>query len=123
MNTQQRRFFTWIPGILAVAYIGFLALFALDVFSEYDNWQETFIALFMHLIPNFILLIALAIAWRWKLIGGFLFLVLAVISMIFFNTYEHIISFSIVSLPIFVIGVLFIVDSFLDAFQPDFSKP
>ena len=122
MNMQQRKFFIWFPRILTVAFIAFLALFALDVFGEYENWQETLTALFMHLIPDFILLIALAIAWHWKVIGGFLFLVLAVISMIFFDTYEHIVSFLIISLPVFIIGILFILDGFLDAFNPNLRK-
>lgn len=118
MNAQYKRWLTWIPRLLTVAFVGFLALFAMDVFSEYDNLRDTLVALFMHLIPNFILLIALLIAWRYKIVGGVIFLILGVISVFAFGTYAHIITFLIVSLPAYIIGLLFILDGFFDRNEP-----
>lgn len=110
MTVQQNGWLTWTPRLLAMAFIAFLALFALDVFGEYTTIWETFVALFMHLLPKIILLLALVIAWRWKLLGGVIFFALGVVSVFFFGTYEHIISFLLVSAPALVIGILFFVD-------------
>jgi len=110
MTVQQNRWLTWTPRLLAIAFIAFLALFALDVFGEYATIWETLVALFMHLLPNIILLLALLIAWRWQRIGGLVFLGLGIGSLLFFRTYEDLISFLIVSAPALLIGVLFLAD-------------
>jgi len=107
---QQNGLFTWMPRLLAIAFIAFLSLFALDVFGEYTTIWETFVALFMHLLPNIILLLALLIAWRWQGIGGLIFLALGLGSVFFFRTYEEPISFMIVSAPALIIGGLFLLD-------------
>lgn len=98
--------------MLTVFGILFLGLFALDIFGEGYDLGETLIALFMHLIPSLLLLLALLIAWRWRVIGGILFLVLGKISVIFFNTLQDPITFGLVSLPVFIIGLLFIMDAY-----------
>lgn len=106
----MRRLLHWSPRVLAVGFALFLALFAMDVFGEFESIGGTLIALFMHLIPTFLLLIAAAIAWRNPVSGGALFLLLGVLSIVQFDTYEHPISFLLVSFPAFVVGVLFIWD-------------
>jgi hypothetical protein len=62
-----------MPRVLSIAFIAFLSLFALDVFSEGYGFLETIAALFMHLIPSFVLIGVLALAWRWEFIGAALF--------------------------------------------------
>ena len=85
----------WAPRILALLYIAFISMFALDSFSE-PNWP---IALFMHLIPSLILAGVTAIAWKREFVGGILFLALAVAFTLFFQSF-------VLAAPIFVIGVL-----------------
>jgi len=63
----------WIPRVLAMAYIVFLSLFALDVFSEGHGFWKTILALAIHLIPAFVLIGGLILAWRWEWIGAVLF--------------------------------------------------
>lgn len=101
----------WLPRILAVLFILFISLFALDVFSEYQTIAEIALALFMHLIPSFLLIIATVIAWRWRFMGGILFVLLGTVSIFFFNSYEHILTFLLVSLPPILLGLLFIWES------------
>jgi len=110
----MKRYLHWIPRILAIALALFLALFALDVFGEFDTIGETLIALFMHLVPTFVVLAAAAVAWRWNLAGGVLFILLGAMSMVFFDTYEELLSFLLISTPAFVIGALFLWDRWLD---------
>jgi hypothetical protein len=68
----------WSPRALGIAYVLFLGLFALDVFQEGLGVIETILALFMHLLPAFLVLLALVVAWRWPGSGGLLFILLAV---------------------------------------------
>ena len=99
----------WTPRILAVAFILFISMFALDVFGEY-GFPEVLVALFMHLVPSFLLIAATAVAWKNEKAGGILFLALGIVTVFFFRTYSDIISFLIVSMPVFVIGGLFILN-------------
>lgn len=110
MNARQKRWRTWIPRILAIGFILFLALFALDVFGEYTAFGDVLVALFMHLIPNFVLLAALFVAWRWKAAGGIAFLLCGLATILAFNTTRQFMSFLLITVPNFVIGLLFIVD-------------
>jgi hypothetical protein len=113
-----RRLLHWLPRLLALFGILFLAIFALDVFGEGYTPGELVVALLMHLLPNLALLAALLIAWRWRRAGGALFVLLGVVSIFFFRTYRDPIIFLIVSLPVLVVGGLFLVDDWLDTHQP-----
>lgn len=68
----------WAPRVAGSAYVLFLSLLALDVFEEGLGPMETSLALFMHLVPAFLVLLALVLAWRWPGSGGLLFVLLAV---------------------------------------------
>ncbi len=109
-----KRFWHWTPRLLAVGFIIFLGLFALDVFSENVAIGEALVALFIHLTPNWLLLIVLVIAWRWRIVGGLLFWILGVGSLIYFNTLREPVTFLMISLPVFVIGTLFLLDALVD---------
>ena len=60
------------PRILSLLFVGFLSLFALDVFNEYQGW-ELVTALFIHLIPSLVLLVGVIIAWRYSIVGALIF--------------------------------------------------
>jgi lysylphosphatidylglycerol synthetase-like protein (DUF2156 family) len=70
MNTSSRRLLFWTPRIICIAFAIFLSLFALDVFGEGFGFWKTLLALLIHLIPVYIVLAVLAIAWRWEWIGA-----------------------------------------------------
>jgi len=63
----------WAPRVLSIAYIAFLSLFALDVFGEEHGFWRILLALTMHLIPTFVLIVALLLAWRWEWVGAILY--------------------------------------------------
>jgi hypothetical protein len=68
-----RRALHWTPRVLAILFIAFISLFALDVFGAgYSPW-ETLVALTMHLIPTFLLIAVVAAAWRWPWVGTLAF--------------------------------------------------
>jgi len=93
----------WLPRILAILFTAFISIFALDVFNE-PQW---FLALFIHLIPSFILVILTIVAWKHEQLGGFIFLIIGSL-MLVFSHFESI----IISAPAIAIGALFIIKSF-----------
>ena len=82
MNTNTKRLLYWLPRVLTILFALFISIFALDVFDEGYSVGETIIALFMHLVPTFIVVIVLLIAWRWERIGAALFIALALLFML-----------------------------------------
>ena len=94
----MKKFFYWLPRVLAILFIVFMSLFALDVFSE-PKW---ILALTFHLIPNFILIILTIIAWKHKKLGGILFLIAALTMSVFYNSF-------FIAIPPFIIGILFLI--------------
>lgn len=98
----------WISRSLAILFILIISIFALDVFGEGYTWWEMLFALFMHLIPSFLLIVATIVAWRRPALGGVWFVFWGLVSVFFFNTHRDIITFLLISFPAFLIGGLFL---------------
>ena len=73
MSHLSKRCLFWAPRALWIVFIAFLSLFAMDVFSEHLGLWRTALALTMHLIPSFVLIAALILAWLWEWIGAALY--------------------------------------------------
>ena len=105
----------WTPRVLSIAFIAFLSLFALDVFDEHLGFWQTLLALTMHLIPVFVLIAALILAWRWEWIGAALYAATGVLYIIWVVSMGRPVSPSTrliwiltISGPAFVIAGLFL---------------
>ncbi len=105
-NNYMKTVIYWLPRILAVLFIAFISMFALDVFSEGYTLNQLLLALFMHLIPSFILTALTIIAWKNERIGGFSFIV-AGFALLVFTHFEAL----IIAIPAFVIGGVFLISS------------
>jgi prolipoprotein diacylglyceryltransferase len=108
----------WTPRISVILAILFISLFALDSFSSERNIWQNIIAFLIHLIPSFILLGLLLIAWKWERTGGILFTIFGLAFGIFIfvinykRTHSLEISFLLVlelCIPFVLAGILFIV--------------
>lgn len=108
MKTASNRFLLWTPRILCLLFAGFISLFALDVFEENRGFWNTAIALLIHLIPTGILLLILALSWRWEMIGGLLFPALGAFYIIAFWGRFHWSAYAIISGSLFMLGGLFL---------------
>ncbi len=107
----------WAPRILCILAILFISLFALDSFNpELSIWQQMG-AFLIHLIPSFILLTLLLVAWKWEFIGGITFSAIGLVfsPIIFIHNYNmnHSIWVSLginiaITFPFIVVGILFI---------------
>jgi hypothetical protein len=76
MGQTTMRLVHWAPRVCGVLMAAFLALFALDAFDG-----RSFVAALpyfaVHLIPTFIVLAIVAVAWRVEWFGGAAFLAVA----------------------------------------------
>ena len=111
MEESVKRCLFWTPRIFCMAFAVFVSLLALDVFGEGYSFFETILAFLIHLIPTGIILIALVVSWRWEWMGAIAFTALGVLYIVIFWDREF--SWSIyvmMSGPLFLLGVLFLVN-------------
>jgi hypothetical protein len=112
----------WIPRILCILAILFVSLFALDAFSSERTFWQNVAAFLIHLIPSFVLLGILIIAWKWEKVGGIILLIVGVVLCIFifnlnynqrhFTLWQSIRNVSMLCLPFVLAGILFIINHF-----------
>lgn len=109
MSESLRQFLFWAPRSITIAFILFLGLFALDVFGEGHGFWQTLVSLLMHLVPNFIVLAILVLAWRWEWIGALLFAGLGVFYIVWAWGKFHISAYFVISGPLFLVAALFLI--------------
>jgi cytochrome b561 len=118
---KSTRLIHWLPRIICIIAILFISLFALDAFNpELTTWQQIS-AFLMHLIPSFILIVLLVIAWKRELIGGIIFTLigLGLSPLVFTHNFKmnHSIWMSlgiitIITIPFTIVGILFILSHY-----------
>ena len=112
----------WAARILCILAILFISLFALDsVSSDRTFWQNA-TALIMSLIPSFILLAALIIAWKWEKTGGIILTIMGLALSIFvfvlnykrnhFSVANSLKNALILAIPFVLAGILFILSHY-----------
>lgn len=122
MKTSSVNVIHWLPRIICILAILFISMFALDVFDPALTIWQQIVALFMHLIPSFVLAGFLFIAWKWEKIGGILFTLIGIVMspFIFQSNFKmnHSVWISLevilmITFPFIVVGVLFIISDIL----------
>jgi prolipoprotein diacylglyceryltransferase len=112
----------WTARILGILAILFVSLFALDSFSpERTFWQNT-AAFLMHLIPSFILLATLIIAWKWEKTGGIILTIIGLAFSIFIFVFNYkrnhfpvmmcLLQTLAIAIPFVLAGILFILSHY-----------
>ena len=111
MTNSIRRALFWAPRVLSLAFILFISLFALDVFDEGRGVRQTAVALVMHLIPSFVLMVMLVLAWRWEWVGVVVPLGLAGLFLWWNYTVRHnvLTAVLIISGPLLLMAALFLI--------------
>ncbi len=112
----------WLPRILCIVAILFISMFALDSFEPgLSIWQQL-AAFAIHLVPSFLLLTILLIAWKWEYIGGIVFLAIGLGFTPFIYSHNYAMNHSVwksllvillITFPFMVTGALFILSNFL----------
>ena len=103
----------WLPRVSGLLVAAFISIFAADAFSEGHGFWLTLAALAMHLIPTAVVLLAVAIAWRWEAAGGLLF----ILAGAYHTTWAMSRGFRVgdlllISGPVYAVGALFVIDWF-----------
>jgi len=112
----------WTARILCILAILFISLFALDSFSsERTFWQNT-TAFLMHLIPSFVLLAVLIIAWKWEKVGGIILIIFGLAFSIFIFVFNYkrnqfpvmtcLMQALVIAMPFVLSGILFILSHY-----------
>lgn len=99
----------WVPRVLGVAFALFLAIFALDVFEEGLGIGGTIVALLIHLIPTWLVLAAVAIAWKHEVAGAVAFFGLAAAYVAMAGSRFPVSTILLIAGPPVAIGVLFLI--------------
>ena len=110
---------SWTARIICILAILLVSLFALDSFSSERSLWQNIAAFLIHLLPSFVLLAVLIIAWQNESAGGILMVIIGVAFSIWvfhinyserqFSLTQSLINMSIIGLPFIVAGVLFLI--------------
>lgn len=101
----------WAPRGLCIVMALFLSMFALDVFGAGHGFWSTTLALLLHLLPTFAILLVLAISWRREWIGAVLFVALALLyaAWSWHKPFGRS-AIPLISGPLLLVGVLFLLN-------------
>ena len=112
----------WAPRILCILAILFVSMFALDSFGPGYTLLQQLEAFAIHLIPTYILIIFLVVAWKWELIGGLMLIILALGFTPFIYTHNYQMNHSawmslsiilMINFPFILTGGLFVLSHYL----------
>lgn len=108
---NREKIFYWLPRYMAIFYILFLAIFALDVFIPGETIGYYLVALFIHLVPNLILTAILFIAWKYEKAGSLLFTISFFILLAVFREKSFLWMQFLLFSPLLVVSILFLFHS------------
>jgi hypothetical protein len=112
----------WLPRVICILAILFISMFAVDAFAPGLSIWKQLVDFIIHLIPSYILIALLIVAWKWEYIGGIVFTAigLGLSPFIFIHNYHmnHSVGMSLgiimlITFPFIVVGILFILSHFL----------
>jgi hypothetical protein len=93
-------------------------MFAGDAFEHGDTILQKLGAFIMHLIPSFILLVILIVAWYKEFLGGIIFIIIGLVLTPFIFNHNYKMNESVwmslgiilsITFPFILVGILFLV--------------
>lgn len=99
----------WAPRILSLAFVAFLSIFALDVFTGPFEWMMI-VGFLVHLLPSFALLALVLLAWRYPLVGAIAFIGFALGYVLLAGLDRPWSWYAFISGPALIVGVLYLTD-------------
>ena len=97
----------WTPRILTIVFILFLGMFALDSFGGDQSLLQKSGGFLIHLIPNFVLILILIVAWKHEWVGTIAFVLVGIAYIVMFWGRFPVVTYLTISGPLFLIAFLF----------------
>jgi hypothetical protein len=108
MSNTTAAVWQWTPRLAGIAMSLFLAVFALDAFDG-KSFVAALPGFVIHLVPAFLVLIAVAVAWRFPTVGGLAFAGLALFYAM--RVHWRIAWIAVIGVPLLIIAALFVVSA------------
>ena len=99
------KIFHWTPRILGILMTLFIGMFALDAFDPRLALLRQILNFLIQLIPAYIALVTVVIAWKWDLAGGLIYLLLSLSYSVW--AVHHPLWILAISLPLITLSILF----------------
>lgn len=93
--------------ILAVFFAAFLSIFSFDAVSKDNSFLENAMSLLIHLIPAFMILITLILAWKKPMAGVVIYPLLAIAYIIWAWGRFPLSVYFLIAGPMFLVALLF----------------
>jgi hypothetical protein len=103
----MNKFLYWTPRILTIVFILFLGLFALDAFEGDQSLIKKLGGFIIHLIPNFVMILILILAWKHEWVGTIAFTLVGIAYIVMFWGRFPAVTYLTIAGPLFLIGILF----------------
>ena len=110
MAEPLSRVLYWSPRILGLVFVAFLAMFALDVFTEYQSPAQVLGAFALNLLPAVLMLGVLIVAWKYELAGAALLALAGIGYAVRASTHPSWIL--VIAGPLFLLAALFVLSRF-----------
>jgi hypothetical protein len=110
MKKPINRLLFWSPRVLTILFTAFVTLFAADALDGVHGFWNGALALTMHLIPTAVLVVLLAVTWRWEWVGAILFTALGGLYLVSTWGRWHWSVYAVIAGPLFAIGTLFLLN-------------
>lgn len=102
-------YISWGTRIITIVFAAFISIFALDVFDEGYDLGKTVLALLIHLLPSFTILLILFFSWKKEWIGGIAFLSAGIWYAIAAWGKIDWSGFAIIDAPLFILAILYFI--------------
>lgn len=103
----MQRFLTIAARTAGIVAILFISSFALDVFRSDVPLAQALWGFLIHLIPSFLLIVILVVAWRLPMVGGILFLVVSLVPFMLLDGNPLWVN-ALLAGPFVLVGILFV---------------
>ena len=109
MSEGMKRLLFWAPRVLGILFALFISLFALDAFEGAGSIWEGIGAFLILLIPVYVLVIVLVVAWKREWVGAVAFAALAVLYLVATRGRFPWSAYAAISGPLVLLSGLFLV--------------
>jgi len=108
---MKKKILYWLPRVLGIILICFIALLSFDVFSMEGTLLKKIGGFLIHNIPTYIFIALLVFAWKNEKMGGIIFIIASLFWVMYIGGPVFFRMFSPLSLPPLIIGILFLLNS------------